>query len=87
MVKIICDVCKEEISSGKYQEIKAYSMSVRSVEERLEKGSSQYFLTLKQVHFECAEEVERVVKETVDKYLLLARAEAGYATLSCQEKS
>jgi len=72
MVKIICDVCEEEISSGKYQEIKAYSMSVYSVEggsRGSEEGSPQYFLTLKQVHLEYAKEVERVVKEAMKEYL------------------
>ena len=68
MIKIICDVCKQEIE-GECREIKACSVSVHPVEERLDRESPQYFLTLKQVHLECAEEVEEVIKEAMKEYL------------------
>jgi len=91
MKKIICDVCRKEISEVEYQMVQyrmilAYSRKSQiNIEEGF--GLRNHFLRLRQAHPACAKEIERVIKEAVDRYLLLARAEAPYVTLSCQEKS
>jgi len=66
MIKIICDVCGKEILVTKHRKVLAYSQN--SLEGR-GYGNPEYFLKLVEVHPACAEEVERVIKEAVEKYM------------------
>lgn len=66
MKKIICDVCGEEVLESSYQAIAAYSQKSRI--DGAGYGESHYFLKL-ELHPGCAEAIEHLVKEAVEKYI------------------
>lgn len=70
MIKIICDVCKKEISETGHRKVLAYFKdSLGNSLDGQGYGNLSYFLKLEQVHLACAKEVRQVIKEAVEKYL------------------